>query len=104
MGWCVCVSGCSPQPRAVGRSRMSPSVSVTRREQTRLHLDALALPDDHDAAVRDGEALAIAFEVDTDLRAVRDDDVLVEDRVANDRVPPDVAALHDHRVREVRPG
>ena len=47
--------------------------------------------------VRDGEALAVGFRVDADLRALGDLHVLVEDRVAHDRAAADVDPVQQHR-------
>ena len=46
---------------------------------------------------------AVALEVDADLGALRHDHVLVEDRVADDGVPADVDALHQHRALDLGP-
>src|SRR3954469_25670345 len=64
--------------------------SATRRSV--IHADALA--DHDDAPLRNDEALAVAVEVDADLDALPDADVLVQDRVADDGMPRDVDAVH----------
>ena len=63
--------------------------SATRRSEP----NALALADDHDPAGRDDEAFPVALEVDADLRARLHDDVLVDDRVADDCAVADVRAV-----------
>jgi hypothetical protein len=54
--------------------------------------DAGALGDHDNAAGRDREAFAVGSEVDADLRAGLDDDVLVEDRVADHPIAAHVHA------------
>src|SRR5439155_11234866 len=59
------------------------------------------LADHDDAAWRDDEALAVALEIDSDLGAFGDADVLVQDRVADYRVAPDVDAVEEHGAVDV---
>src|SRR5690348_12203660 len=47
-----------------------------------------SLAQDRDAAGRDRVVLGVGLRVDTDLRSWRDDDVLVEDRAADDGAAP----------------
>ena len=61
----------------------------------------MPLPEHDDAAVADRVARPVRRQVDADERAVGDDDVLVQDRVAHHRAAADPHARHDHRVHDL---
>src|SRR6266540_2767019 len=92
-----------PKGRVVGPSTPAardPGSLRKRRSRQR----ELALAEDGDPAVGDLVPSPVEIELDTDVRAFGHDDVLVEDRPADDGAPPDLDVVHDHRCFDVGAG
>ena len=89
--------------RARGTRRGRPAPPYTSGGYSRVSSATLTrstvspLPITTTPPVGEREALAIGLGVDADLRARRDRDVLVDDRVPHDRAAADVDAVHQHR-------
>src|SRR3954453_23779883 len=87
---------CHPR-RGGGEPVVVSSGRWAHRVEHLLH-DVFALADDGDTAVGDGEAAgAVVILVHTDLDALADHDVLVEDGVPDHRAAADLRVVQDHR-------